>query len=275
MNDLVLLKTADFNGIGLDCYKGDDESEFWATREQIGRLLGYKNPMHAIKDIHVRNKERLDKFSTGLILRQVEGNRTVTREVIVYNFKGLLEICRYSNQPKANAVIDFLWEIADDIRKHGMYLSPQLRELMKDNPHVVDTLVKNYLKLKDRVNDLEKQIADCQSYTVLGKIVAQWPGCITFGDGAHLLSSKGIHTGQNRLMKKARELGLLCKRKGKQWNQPTQKAIDKDLISTAISGGFKTIPMLTPAGLQFFTELLANEEYPLLVLITKADEQTV
>ena len=125
MNDLVLLKTADFNGIGLDCYKGDDESEFWATREQIGRLLGYKNPMHAIKDIHVRNKERLDKFSTGLILRQVEGNRTVTREIIVYNFKGLLEICRYSNQPKANAVIDFLWEIADDIRKHGMYLSPQ------------------------------------------------------------------------------------------------------------------------------------------------------
>ena len=41
----------------------------------------------------------------------------------VYNFKGLLEICRYSNQPAANAVIDFLWDVADDIRKHGMYLS--------------------------------------------------------------------------------------------------------------------------------------------------------
>ena len=269
MNDLVLLKTADFNGIGLDCYKGDDESEFWATREQIGRLLGYKRPRHAIANIHDRNKERLDKFSRGT---QIENPLGGTQMTTIYNFKGLLEICRYSNQPKANEVIDFLWEVADDIRQHGMYLSPQLQELMKDNPHVVDTLVKNYLKLKDRVNDLEKQIADCQSYTVLGKIVAQWPGCITFGDGAHLLSSKGIHTGQNRLMKKARELGLLCKRKGKQWNQPTQKAIDKDLISTAISGGFKTIPMLTPAGLQFFTELLANEEYPLLVLIAKADE---
>ena len=44
MNDLVLLKTANFNGIVLDCYKGDDKDEFWATREQIGRLLEYEYP---------------------------------------------------------------------------------------------------------------------------------------------------------------------------------------------------------------------------------------
>ena len=53
------------------------------------------------------------------IERGIKGARTAT----VYNFKGLLEICRYSNQPAANAVIDFLWDVADDIRKHGMYLS--------------------------------------------------------------------------------------------------------------------------------------------------------
>ena len=81
--------------------------------------------MRSIANIHERNKERLDKFSTITKLMTVEGNRTITREVIVYNFKGLLEICRYSNQPKANAVIDFLWEVADDIRQHGMYLSHQ------------------------------------------------------------------------------------------------------------------------------------------------------
>ena len=54
-------------------------------------------------------------------MSQVEGNRTVTREVIVYNFKDLLEICRYSNQPKANAVMDFLWAVADEIRRTGSY----------------------------------------------------------------------------------------------------------------------------------------------------------
>ena len=63
----------------------------------------------------------MDKFSTVVKLGTVEGSRTVTREVTVYSFKGLLEICRYSNQPKANAVMDKLWEIADEIRRTGSY----------------------------------------------------------------------------------------------------------------------------------------------------------
>ena len=124
MNELVLVKSADFNGVELDCYvepTQEDKGDFWATRTQIGQLLGYENPNDAIRFIHNRNKERLDKFSTPFKLNGVEGGREVAREVIVYNFKGLLEICRYSQQPNANAVIDKLWEIADEIRRTGSY----------------------------------------------------------------------------------------------------------------------------------------------------------
>ena len=118
-----LLITRSFNGVRLDCYRDStsQSDDFWATREQIGRLLEYAEPMKSIAKIHERNNERLDKFSTIVKLTTVEGSRTVTRDVIVYNFKGLLEICRYSNQPKANAVMDFLWEIADEIRRTGSY----------------------------------------------------------------------------------------------------------------------------------------------------------
>lgn len=117
---LQLVKTGDFEGIKFDCYQ-DSGKEFWGTRDQIGKMLGYANPDTAIKNIHLRNQERLDKFSTQLKLSRVEGDREVTREVTVYNFKGLLEICRYSNQPKADAVMDFLWEMADEVRKTGSY----------------------------------------------------------------------------------------------------------------------------------------------------------
>ncbi|MBQ8693348.1 MAG: hypothetical protein IJ520_09415 [Synergistaceae bacterium] len=75
-----------------DCYgqNGQDAGDFWATREQIGELLGYENPADAIRFIHKRNKARLDKFSMGVqIERGMKGARTAT----VYNFKGLLEIC--------------------------------------------------------------------------------------------------------------------------------------------------------------------------------------
>lgn len=115
-NSLVLVKSANFSGLTLDCYlernsNHGSSKEFWATREQIGALLEYAEPTDAIAKIHKRNPERLDKFSRVDNLSRVEGGRSVTREVTVYSFKGLLEICRYSQQPKANAVIDFLWDV--------------------------------------------------------------------------------------------------------------------------------------------------------------------
>ena len=124
MNELVLVKQAEFDGVELDCYVApnqQDKGDFWATREQIGRLLEYEEPTDAIKKIHKRNAERLDKFSRGDKLSLHEEGRTVSREVTLYNFKGLLEICRYSHKPKANAVMDWLWEVADEIRRTGNY----------------------------------------------------------------------------------------------------------------------------------------------------------
>ena len=121
---LQLYTTKEYNGLEFDCYVESGREctgDFWATRTQIGELLGYENPNDAIRFIHNRNKERLDRFSTSVKLNGVEGSRTVTREVTVYNFKGLLEICRYSNQPKADAIMDLLWEIADEIRQTGSY----------------------------------------------------------------------------------------------------------------------------------------------------------
>ncbi|MBQ7220747.1 MAG: hypothetical protein IJS28_07195 [Synergistaceae bacterium] len=119
MNDLVLFTTKTFNGVHFDCYVGQEDSgDFWATRTQIGELLEYSEPGTAIKNIHLRNKDRLDRFSR---VAQIELPSGGSQEVVLYNFKGLLEICRYSNQPKADAVMDWLWDVADEIRRTGSY----------------------------------------------------------------------------------------------------------------------------------------------------------
>ncbi len=122
---LKLATTRQFNGNELACYTEEkpdtpqEKWEFWATREQIGRFLGYKNPNDSIRFIHKRNKERLDKFSTSVPLANPEkggckmnppsGN---VQSATVYSFRGLLEICRFSNQPNANKVIDILWDLS-------------------------------------------------------------------------------------------------------------------------------------------------------------------
>ena len=120
MNSLQVYATKTFNGCVLDCYvepEQTDKGDFWATRAQIGQLLEYEYPREAIGKIHERNKERLDRFSAVVNLTTPSGVQSTT----VYSFKGLLEICRYSNQPKANAVMDWLWDVADEIRRTGSY----------------------------------------------------------------------------------------------------------------------------------------------------------
>ena len=70
---LQLATTKDFNGVAIDCYvEREGDGDFWASREQIGRLLEYAEPMKSVAKIHERNNERLDKYSTIVKLTTVE-----------------------------------------------------------------------------------------------------------------------------------------------------------------------------------------------------------
>ena len=250
--------TRDINGLKLNCYRenGQDDlsGEFWMTREQIGQLLEYKNPRKAIKIIHLRNQERLDKFSRGV---QIESPHGGTQTATVYNFKGLLEICRYSTQPNAHKVIDVLWDIADEIRRTGMYITTQALR-----------------RLEERVSSLERQLADDQAYTTLGRVVLSLPGSISVQSGAQFLCEHGIPTGQNRLYKYCREKKLLCSRRGRQYNKPTQSSLERGLFNVEVSGGFHAVTMITPQGLKTLTEMLSRETYPLILMMETAKGET-
>lgn len=87
------------------------QDDFWMTRDQIGTALEYSNSTKAIDNIHRRNKDRLDPLSTTIRTRVVEGKRTVERNMMCYTLRGVMEICRFSTQPKANAFIDFCWDV--------------------------------------------------------------------------------------------------------------------------------------------------------------------
>ena len=159
MNKLQLLTTKTFNGSALDCYveaAQADKGEFWATREQIGTLLEYEEPRISVANIHNRHSERLDKFSRVINLITEAGNRETT----VYNFKGLLEICRYSNQPKADAVMDVLWDIADEIRRTGNYSAK--KKLPASSFKAAEALIDKAFKCRTE--------ADCQEVRTLDKV---------------------------------------------------------------------------------------------------------
>ena len=215
MKDLVLVKQTKFEGVELDCYvepTQEDKGNFWATREQIGRLLEYAEPEISVANIHNRHSERLDKFSTLIKLIRVEGGREVLREVTVYNFKGLLEICRYSNQPKADAVMDWLWKVADEIRRTGSYSlrteQPQLNQ--QDMLKAAEQIIHNALKCETKTDFLEVLALDNVFKETYGKSALEIAHFTLKSDEFETLSFELTHPELDEVKRQQKLLRELC-----------------------------------------------------------------
>lgn len=114
MKRLELVKVQDFKFGKLSCdvYQ-DKNNDFFMTRQQIGQALEYDNPMIAIYKIHERHKERLDKYSVLTKLTNTDGKQY---ETYLYSAKGIYEICRWSNKPRANEFYDQVYELLEGLR---------------------------------------------------------------------------------------------------------------------------------------------------------------
>ena len=148
-----------------------------------------------------------------------------------------------------------------------MYLSDQAADAYLHNPEEFAKMAARCTALEQKVSAMEQVLNKRYSLSVLGETVLAQTGAISFKDGATFLSQHGVPIGQNRLFKYCRDNKLLCSRKGRQWNKPTQKAVDAGLFNLQISGGFGGITLITPKGMQYLTDALIAEKYPLLALI--------
>ena len=114
---MALATTRQFGSLEVQVYENPavghakPQDDFWMTREQIGQALEYGDPIRNISKIHERNADRLDPLSSVVNLTTEVGNHTQMRQIYVYNLRGVMEICRYSKQPKANAFMDFCWDV--------------------------------------------------------------------------------------------------------------------------------------------------------------------
>lgn len=153
---MKMVKSDNFGGVQCDIY--NIGSEYYMTREQIGRALEYSEPGNAIEVIHRRKKERLDMFSTTVKLTGVDGK---LRNYVVYSRKGVMEICRHSGQPKADAFMDWVWDTMDgliagrtqgnpkqysfsNINSMARILLPVLKDADMDSPFLAEMLKRFY-----------------------------------------------------------------------------------------------------------------------------------
>ena len=209
--------------------------------------------------------ERLDGDELTRV-KFVSGGQT--REMYAVNESGLYNVILRSDKPEAKKFRRWVTHaVLPTIRRHGAYVTPaKLEELMNDP----DAWIKVLTALKDERAAKERLLLEAlenKPKVIFADAVSVSEGTILIGELAKILKGNGIEIGQNRLFERLRQDGYLIKRKGTDYNAPTQRAMELELFKvkeTAIthSDGHVTISKTTKVtgkGQQYFTNLFLGE----------------
>lgn len=168
-NSMTVITSKQFGALNVDVYQ-NDKHQYYMTREQIGRALECKEPRKYIAKIHERNADRLDSLSTVVNLTTVEGGITKEREIICYSLRGVMEICRLSRQPKADAFMDFCWDIMESLmRGDSVLATPNMdaalsKEFIDVRLHALfDSMKSLQSELNSTRKDLSEQIEEARA----------------------------------------------------------------------------------------------------------------
>lgn len=154
-NNLKLITTEKFGELDCSFYRNMND-DILLTREQIGQALEYKDPIKSIQNIHMKHKDRLDHLSLKIKTETFDHhqsdvcrNNNLMTERVYYTERGIMEICRWSRQPKANMFMDWVWDIVEKY-KNNTFTSINLQPIIK----TLQTLIQTQNDINQAVSSL-------------------------------------------------------------------------------------------------------------------------
>lgn len=227
MNKVKIFNSEEFGDVRTVTINGDP----WFVGKDVAAALGFTNPRDAIST-HVFDEDKgVESIDT------LGGKQKMT----VINESGLYALVFGSRLKSAQRFKHWVTsEVLPAIRKTGSYQAPQGKEL----------LALAVLEAQKTIEEQSKAIERMKPKVIFANAVETSHTSILIGDLAKLLKQNGVETGQKRLFDWMREKGYLIKRKGSDWNMPTQKSMNMGLFeikeSTHIDGNGCNIVTRTP-----------------------------
>ncbi|MBT9173136.1 MAG: hypothetical protein DDT21_01526 [Syntrophomonadaceae bacterium] len=251
------------SGLQVFSYEGNEVrtvqhcSETWWVLRDVCSVLEIDNSGNVAA--------RLDEDEKGVHTVDTLGGK---QDLTVISESGLYSTILLSRKPEAKKFKRWVThEVLPTIRKHGAYVTPaKLEEIMNDP----DAWIKVLGALKEERAAKEKlqlEATENKPKVIFADAVSVSDGTILIGELAKILKGNGIEIGQNRLFERLRQDGYLIKRKGTDYNAPTQRAMELGLFrvkETAIihSDGHVTISKTTKVtgkGQQYFINQFLGE----------------
>lgn len=237
---------------GINCYEKDGTA--YLNLDAVARGLGFTDIKNGVE--YVRwNTVRTYLSSIGF--SQEVAKDMYIPESVFY---------RLAMKAKNEAADAFQAKIAEEvipsIRRHGAYMTPETLESAILNPDYLLEIVTALKQETDRRKQLEAENAQLVPKAIFADAVAASDTDILVGELAKLLRQNGVEIGEKRLFQRLRDDGYLIRRKGTDYNMPTQRAVEMGLFrikETAIthSKGNVTVsktPKVTGKGQRYFLE---------------------
>lgn len=185
----------------------------------------------AVLELNDTNKaiQGLDDDEKGTNIVPTPGGN---QQVSIVNEPGLYSLILRSRKPEAKTFKRWIThEVLPTIRKtNGAYLTLQKAEEILHDPNLIIGLAQQVIDLKAKTEHQQKQIEADRPKTIFADAVSASHTTILVGELAKLLHQNGIEIGQNRLFEWLRDNGYLIKRKGSDWNMPTQRSMELGLF---------------------------------------------
>lgn len=234
MNELQIFNSSEFGQIRTVT----KDNEPWFVASDICKALELSNPTMAAQRL---DEDERSKFNLG---RQ--------GEAVIVNEFGLYNLVLASRKQGAKDFKRWIThEVLPSIRKSGGYIAGQ--EDMSDSELMAKALLVAQKQIEQRNLIIEQQKAQIEAdkpKTIFADAVSTSKNSILVGELAKLICQNGVQIGQKRLFQWLRDNGYLIKRKGADWNMPTQKSIEMGLFeikeNTRIDGNGCTITTRTP-----------------------------
>ncbi|CTN29394.1 phage antirepressor KilAC domain-containing protein [Streptococcus pneumoniae] len=150
--------------------------------------------------------------------------------------------------------------------ERGKQVRQYFIQVEKDFNSPEKIMARALLMADQKVHKLEAQIEADKPKVLFADAVSASHTSILVGELAKLISQNGYKIGANRLFSWMRENGYLIKRKGSDWNMPTQRSMDLKLFeiketNVQHADGHITVnktPKVTGKGQQYFIDKFLN-----------------
>ena len=209
MNKLQIFKNEEFGEVRTVTI----DNEPWFVGKDVAMALGYQNASKALSD-HVEECDKLNNESLSSLGQ---------RGGWIINESGLYALIFGSKLESARRFKRWVTsEVLPAIRKTGGY--------QMQAPHGKELLALAVLEAQKTIEAQAAEIGRMKPKEIFADAVSTSHTAILIGDLAKILKQNGIETGQKRLFSWLRENGYLIKRKGTDWNMPTQKSMEMGLF---------------------------------------------